>query len=144
MQLERYTRQIYLKGFGPEAQQKLQDAKVLVVGAGGLGVPVLQYLTGMGVGTIGIVDGDTVSLSNLNRQVLYGDLDIGKPKVEVATTKLLQQNASINIIPFYKHLSPTNALDIIKDFNLIIDATDNFSARYLINDACVILNKPFI
>jgi molybdopterin/thiamine biosynthesis adenylyltransferase/rhodanese-related sulfurtransferase len=141
---ERYSRQTNLKGFGTVAQQKLQKAKVLVVGAGGLGVPALQYLAGMGVGTLGIVDGDTVSATNLNRQILYYESEIGMPKTEVAFAKLHQQNPSIYIKPFSVFLSVDNALDIIQQFDLVIDATDNFSARYLINDACVILGKPFI
>jgi len=141
---ERYSRQINLQGFGAEAQQKLQQAKVLVAGAGGLGIPVLQYLCAMGVGTIGIADGDVVSISNLNRQVMYTENDAGKPKVEIAIAKLSEQNPSINLLPFYQFLSVDNVLEIVKEFDVIIDATDNFSVRYLINDACVILNKPFV
>jgi adenylyltransferase/sulfurtransferase len=141
---ERYNRQINLRQFGQKAQEKLQSTKVLVVGAGGLGVPVLQYFAGMGVGTIGIVDGDVVSASNLNRQVLYAEQDVGKPKVEAAAEKLALQNSSITINTFYTNLTVENALDIVAGFDLVIDATDNFSARYLINDACVILNTPFV
>jgi molybdopterin/thiamine biosynthesis adenylyltransferase/rhodanese-related sulfurtransferase len=142
--LERYQRQLQLKGFGYEAQEKLSNAKVLVVGAGGLGIPALQYLASMGVGTIGIVDGDIISISNLNRQVLYTEVESGTPKVEVAKQKLSIQNPAITIHSYYTFLTRDNALEIISSYNLVIDATDNFSARYLINDACVILNKPFV
>lgn len=141
---DRYSRQINLKGFGSVAQEKLQNAKVLVVGAGGLGVPALQYLAGMGVGTIGIVDGDTVSFTNLNRQILYYESEVGMLKADVASKKLSQQNPSITIKPFPVFLTVSNAIEIIQQFDLVIDATDNFSVRYLINDACVLLNKPFI
>lgn len=141
---ERYIRQVQLPGFGQQAQQKLSGSRVLVIGAGGLGVPVLQYLTGMGTGTIGIADGDTISLSNLHRQVLYSQSEIGLPKVEVATGKLSGLNPSVIIHPYNFFITVNNALELIRDYDLVIDATDNFSARYLINDACVILNKPFI
>jgi adenylyltransferase/sulfurtransferase len=141
---QRYIRQIQLKGFGAAAQQKLRVAKVLVVGAGGLGVPVLQYLTGMGIGTIGIVDGDTIGLSNLHRQVLYNEAEVGSLKAEVAVTKLSAINTEAVFMVYPELLTVDNALNIIKDFDLVIDATDNFATRYLINDACVILNKPFV
>jgi len=141
---ERYSRQTQLASFGKAAQQKLQQAKVLVVGAGGLGVPVLQYLAGMGVGTIGIIDNDRVSLTNLQRQVLYFETDIGKPKVEVATQKLSQLNSTISLTPYFTKLTVQNALGIIQNYDVVIDATDTFEARYLINDACVILGKPFV
>ncbi|GEO09581.1 HesA/MoeB/ThiF family protein [Segetibacter aerophilus] len=141
---ERYSRQINLKGFGAEAQEKLQTSKVLVVGAGGLGVPALLYLAGMGVGTIGVVDGDTIGITNLNRQVLYYESEVGMSKAAVAAKKLAQQNPSIRINLIEVFLSVDNALGIIEEYDVVIDATDNFSARYLINDACVILGKPFI
>lgn len=140
----RYTRQINLPGFGPEAQQKLAAAKVLIVGAGGLGVPALQYLCAMGVGTIGIVDDDLVNLHNLHRQVLYTTADVGRTKVEVAAERLLALNPSVNVQPFDVRLKRDNALPLIEGFDLVIDGTDNFATRYLINDACVILGKPFV
>lgn len=140
----RYLRQIQLSNFGPEAQQKLANASVLVVGAGGLGVPVLQYLTAMGVGKIGIVDGDIISISNLQRQVLYFENEVGKAKVNVAAEKLSAQNPLVHIEVYPEMLAPVNALEILKDYDVIVDATDNFSARYLINDACVMLKKPFV
>lgn len=141
---DRYSRQLRLKGFGPGAQQKLAAAKVLVIGAGGLGVPVLQYLAGMGVGTIGIVDDDVVSLSNLHRQVLYRWEDIGQPKVLMARLSLQKLNSNISIQPFQQRLVADYALSILSDFDIVVDATDNFATRYLINDACVILQKPFV
>ncbi|HEX8460317.1 MAG TPA: HesA/MoeB/ThiF family protein [Segetibacter sp.] len=142
--VDRYNRQTNLAGFGNAGQQKLLQSKVLVVGAGGLGVPVLQYLTAMGVGTIGIADGDVVSLSNLNRQVLYAEDDIGKPKVEVAAAKLSLLNSSVEIIPVESNVSVKNAIELFEQYDVVIDATDNIATRYLINDACVIVGKPFI
>lgn len=144
MDLNRYQRQLQLPGFGTEGQQKLANAKVLVIGAGGLGVPVLQYLTGMGVGTLGIVDADQVSLSNLHRQVIYTPADVGQLKVDCCVEKLKKQNQDVQFHTYPLFLSPDNALEIVKDYDLVVDATDNFDARYLINDACVILNKPFV
>lgn len=141
---ERYQRQIQLKGFGETGQQKLLRAKVLVIGAGGLGCPALQYLAAAGVGTIGIVDDDNVSLNNLHRQILYSVNDIGLPKVESAASVLRKLNPEINIIPFYQRLTVKNALETIQSFEIIIDGTDNFSTRYMINDACVLLDKPLI
>ncbi|MFD1754005.1 ThiF family adenylyltransferase [Rufibacter sediminis] len=140
----RYSRQLQLPGFGPEAQQKLRAARVLVVGAGGLGVPVLQYLAGMGIGTLGIVDGDTISLTNLHRQVLYGTAEVGQLKVTVAVQKLSLLNPEIRLVPYPTHLTPQNAREILESYDLVIDATDNFEARYLINDACVLMGKPFV
>ncbi|KGO91108.1 ThiF family adenylyltransferase [Flavobacterium subsaxonicum] len=140
----RYARHYSLRDFGAEAQQKLADAKVLVIGAGGLGCPVLQYLTAAGVGTIGLVDDDVVSLSNLQRQVLYTTNDVGRAKAAVAALKLQQLNPDITINSFKMLVNSTNALELIADYDVIIDCTDNFAARYLINDACVLLNKPLI
>ncbi len=141
---ERYKRQLQLPGFGPDAQQKLVNAKVLVIGAGGLGVPVLQYLTGMGIGTLGIIDGDLIEHSNLHRQVLYTSEEVGLPKALAAEKKLSLLNNLVNILCYPVYLTPENALDIIRKFDIVVDATDNFSARYLINDSCVILGRPFI
>lgn len=144
MDPNRYQRQLQLPGFGEKGQDKLRQAKVLVIGAGGLGVPVLQYLTAMGVGTIGIVDADVVSLSNLHRQVIYSEKQVGKLKVDCCVARLREQNPDILLNPIPVYLSPENALSIVKDYDIVVDATDNFNARYLINDACVILGKPFI
>ena len=140
----RYTRQTILKGFGIEGQQKLAEAKVLVVGAGGLGVPVLTYLNAMGVGTIGIMDNDVVSRTNLHRQVLYSESDVGESKVIAALEKLKAQNPDTKIVAYNSFLTTTNALEIIVDYDMVVDASDNFPTRYLVNDACVILKKPFV
>ena len=141
---ERYHRQIILPEFGEEGQQKLIFAKVLVIGAGGLGCPALQYLTAAGIGTIGIVDDDVVALNNLHRQVLYSVNDIGLSKAERATQILQQLNPEIKIIAYNERLTTQNALSLIDEFDIIIDGTDNFSTRYMINDACVLLNKPLV
>ena len=141
---ERYHRQIILPELGEEGQQKLIGAKVLVIGAGGLGCPVLQYLAAAGIGTIGIVDDDIVSLNNLHRQVLYSVNDIGLSKAERASSILQKLNPEISIIPYNERLINHNALTLIDAFDVIVDGTDNFSTRYLINDACVMLNKPLV
>lgn len=143
-QEERYIRQLQLPGFGSLAQQKLLRSKILVIGAGGLGVPALQYLAGMGAGTIGIADGDLISLSNLHRQVMYWQSEVGLPKALVAAKKLSEINPSISVKSYNTYINPDNALAIIEKYDLVIDATDNFGSRYLINDACVLLGKPFI
>jgi molybdopterin/thiamine biosynthesis adenylyltransferase/rhodanese-related sulfurtransferase len=140
----RYNRQTQLYNFGEAAQQKLHNAKVLVVGAGGLGVPVLQYLTGMGVGTLGMIDIDTISLTNLHRQVLYTESEVGQSKVLTALNKLQALNQEVKFQVYNEAITPQNALPIIVQYDVVIDATDNFSARYLLNDACVILDKPLI
>jgi len=141
---QRYIRQTTLKDFGPQAQQKLQNARILVIGLGGLGIPVLQYLNAMGVGTLGLIEQDVIEITNLQRQVLYGESDIGKNKLEVALQKLKGQNSTTNFKAYDTYLTRNNALEIISDFDLVVDASDNFPTRYLVNDACVILNKPFI
>jgi adenylyltransferase/sulfurtransferase len=140
----RYQRQISLKEFGEQGQQKLQQAKVLVVGAGGLGCPALQYLTAAGVGLIGIVDHDCVELSNLQRQILYTTEDVGRPKVEVAAKRLIALNPDTKFQTYNVRITNANALEMIKDFDLVIDGSDNFSTRYLVNDACVLLDKPLV
>ncbi|MET0635665.1 MAG: HesA/MoeB/ThiF family protein [Chitinophagaceae bacterium] len=141
---DRYNRQLILKGFGPKAQQSLALARVLIVGAGGLGCPALLYLTAAGVGTIGIVDHDEISLSNLHRQVLYTTEEIGLLKVEVATKKLMALNPSVTINPYPFQLDNINAVDLLSQYDFIIDGTDNFSSRYLINDVCTFLKKPLV
>lgn len=142
--LEKYQRQIILKELGETGQQKLLDAKVLVVGAGGLGCPILQYLTAAGIGTIGIVDDDIVSIHNLHRQPLYGPDDVGASKVVVAAAVLQKQNPDVLFEVFNQRLSSANALDILGRFDIIVDGTDNFATRYLVNDACVLLGKPLV
>jgi sulfur-carrier protein adenylyltransferase/sulfurtransferase len=141
-ELARYNRHIIIPGFGIEAQQKLKAAKVLVIGSGGLGSPVLLYLAAAGVGTIGIVDFDVVDDSNLQRQVLFGVNEIGKPKVEAARRRLEALNPYIKLNIYNTHLNSGNALDIVKDYDVIADGTDNFPTRYLVNDASVLLGKP--
>lgn len=141
---ERYSRHLNLKGFGLEAQQKLQQAKVLVIGAGGLGCPVLQYLAAAGVGTIGIADADIVSLSNLQRQVLYTVDDLGLLKAQQAAERLRRLNPEILIHAHIQKVDTTNALELIGKYDLVVDGTDNFASRYLINDACVLLGKPLV
>jgi len=143
-ELARYNRHIIIPDFGLEAQKKLKAAKVLVVGSGGLGSPVLLYLAAAGIGTIGIVDFDVVDDSNLQRQVLFGVNEIGKPKVEAAKQRLQALNPHIQFILYNTQLTSQNALDIIKDYDLVADGTDNFPTRYLVNDACVLLGKPNI
>lgn len=144
MNRERYIRQTVLAGFGQKGQEKLANGKVLVIGAGGLGVPVLTYLNAMGVGTLGIVDNDKVALTNLHRQVLYGDKDIGTSKVDVAKKMLARQNPNTQIRVHKTFLNKDNALGIIVDYDVIVDASDNFPTRYLVNDACVLLKKPLV
>lgn len=141
---ERYHRQIILPEFGEAGQQKLLKAKVLVIGAGGLGCPALQYLTAAGVGTIGIVDDDVVALNNLHRQVLYSVNDIGLSKAERAADILRQLNPTIKISAYNERLTTQNTLTLFDEFDIIIDGTDNFSTRYMINDACVLLNKSLV
>jgi molybdopterin/thiamine biosynthesis adenylyltransferase/rhodanese-related sulfurtransferase len=143
-ELARYNRHIIIPEFGLEAQQKLKAAKVLIVGSGGLGSPALLYLAAAGVGTIGIVDFDVVDDSNLQRQVLFGVEAVGKPKVEAAKARLQALNPHINLVLYNTQLTSQNALDILKDYDLVADGTDNFPTRYLVNDAAVLLGKPNI
>lgn len=140
-ELQRYARHFALPNFGQAAQQRLKNARVLVVGAGGLGSPVLLYLAAAGVGNIGIVDFDKVEESNLQRQVLFTVEDVGLAKAEIAKRRLLQLNPYLNIDVFPVALTADNALDIIKDYDIVADGTDNFPTRYLVNDACVLLEK---
>ncbi len=140
-ELERYSRHLIIPEFNIKGQTKLKNAKVLVVGTGGLGSPLLQYLTAAGVGTIGIVDFDTVDESNLQRQVLFTVKDVGRPKVEVAKERLEMQNPYVTFKTYNTHLNSDNALDIIKGYDVVADGTDNFPTRYLVNDACVLLGK---
>lgn len=141
---ERYQRQMILKNFGEAGQQKLLHAKVLVIGAGGLGCPALQYLTAAGIGTIGIADDDVVTLSNLHRQILYSVNDIGLSKAARATAVLQNINPEINIIAYAERLTPQNTLSVMEGYDIIIDGTDNFSTRYMINDACVLADKTLV
>ena len=138
----RYSRHLNLPDFGIPTQEKLKRAKVLVVGTGGLGAPLLQYLTAVGVGTIGVVDFDVIDESNLQRQVLFGMEDIGKFKTKVAITKLRAQNPFVHFIEYNLKLDASNALEIISNYDVVADGTDNFPTRYLVNDACVLTGKP--
>ena len=140
----RYQRQTTLKEFGEIGQKKLSISKVLVIGAGGLGCPALQYLAGAGIGFLGLVDHDIVSLSNLHRQILYSTDDVGLSKALRAADILRALNPEIDIIAYNEQLNPTNAINIIRQFDIVLDGTDNFASRYLINDACVLTNKPLI
>ena len=143
-EFHRYSRQILLPSFGEEGQQKLKKASVLVIGAGGLGAPVLQYLTAAGVGKIGIIDFDKIDVSNLQRQVLFSVDEIGKSKATIAAERLTKLNPLIEIKTFTEPISSTNAKGIISDFDIVVDGTDNLPTRYLVNDACVFLNKALI
>jgi sulfur-carrier protein adenylyltransferase/sulfurtransferase len=143
-EIARYQRHLLLPEIGAEGQEKLKKARVLVVGAGGLGCPVLQYLCAAGVGTIGIVDADVVELSNLQRQVLFNQDDIGKPKADLAAEKLGRQNPFVKFNVHRLRLDKTNALDIIREYDLVVDGSDNFATRYMVSDACVLLQKPLV
>lgn len=142
-QLERYSRHIILKEVGVKGQKKLLNGKVLIIGAGGLGAPAALYLAAAGVGTIGIADADEVDLSNLQRQVIHTTADIGKPKVESARETMEAINPDVKVVTYHEFISADNILDIIKDYDFILDGTDNFPAKFLINDACVMAGKPF-
>jgi sulfur-carrier protein adenylyltransferase/sulfurtransferase len=143
-ELRRFKKQIMLPEIGVAGQEKIRRAKVLVVGAGGLGCPVLQYLAAAGVGKIGILEFDMVDESNLQRQVLYGSGDVGKLKSIIAKNRIEQLSLKGDTEIFNLRLVASNALRILKDFDVVVDATDNFDARYIINDACVILGKPMV
>ena len=143
-QLSRYSRQIILEEMGVTGQRRLLDSKVLVVGAGGLGSPVSLYLAAAGIGTLGIVDGDRVDLSNLHRQIIHYTQDIGRPKTETAQRTLGAVNPDVNVVPYQTVLTSENAMDIIAGYDLVVNGSDNFPTRYLVNDACVLLGRPLI
>ena len=140
----RYGCQVVLPGFGLQSQLKLQQAKVLVVGAGGLGCPATQYLAAAGIGTLGIADFDVVSLSNLHRQILYTPAEVGLKKAVVACAKLAQQNPQIAMVVHDVKITPTNVFTVIGTYDIVVDCTDNFETRYLLNDACVLHGKPVV
>lgn len=142
-QLERYSRHILLKDVGVEGQEKIMDAKVFVIGAGGLGAPVALYLAAAGIGTIGIADFDVVDLSNLQRQVIHFTADVGRLKVESAATKMRAINPDIKVNAINEMVMANNIRQMIRDYDFIIDGTDNFAAKFLINDACVMESKPY-
>ncbi len=143
-ELQRYNRQMLMPEFGIAGQEKLKNAKVLVIGCGGLGSPILLYLTAAGVGTLGIVENDTVDVSNLQRQILYSSLSVGYDKISETAKRLSALNPLVKINQYPTRLSAENALKIIENYDIVVDGTDNFPTRYLVNDACVLLNKPFV
>ena len=141
-EIRRYARHLILPEVGLEGQKKLKAARVLAVGAGGLGSPLALYLAAAGVGTIGLVDFDVVDESNLHRQVLFSTADVGRPKLVAAAERLRGMNPNVRILPFEERLTSANALGIVRDFDVVADGTDNFPTRYLVNDACVLTGKP--
>ncbi|EWM13890.1 MULTISPECIES: adenylyltransferase/sulfurtransferase MoeZ [unclassified Kutzneria] len=143
-EVERYSRHLIIPDVGVDGQKRLKNAKVLVVGAGGLGSPALLYLAAAGVGTLGIVEFDVVDESNLQRQVIHGQSDVGRPKAESARDSIAEINPFVKVILHQTHLNSENALDVFRDYDLILDGTDNFATRYLVNDAAVLLGKPYV
>jgi molybdopterin/thiamine biosynthesis adenylyltransferase len=142
-QLERYSRHILLKEIGMKGQMKLLNGSVLIIGAGGLGSPIALYLAAAGVGKIGIADADVVDRSNLQRQVIHTTADLGRPKAISAAEKMKAINPDIEVVPYTEMVTSRNILDIIRDYDFVLDGTDNFPAKFLINDACVMADKPF-
>jgi adenylyltransferase/sulfurtransferase len=143
-EIKRYSKQILLPGIGMKGQELLKNARVLVVGAGGLGCPALQYLAAAGVGSIGVVDFDVVDETNLQRQVLFTMDDIGRPKAIIAAERISKLNPFIQLETVNRKLETDNAAELISRYDIIVDCSDNFETRYLINDACVLLDKPFV
>jgi molybdopterin/thiamine biosynthesis adenylyltransferase/rhodanese-related sulfurtransferase len=141
-ELARYSRHLILPDVGVEGQKRLKAARVLLVGAGGLGSPLALYLSAAGVGTLGIVDFDKVDVTNLQRQVVHGTADVGRSKIDSAAERIYDINPYVNVERFETRLTSDNALEIIREFDIVVDGTDNFPTRYLVNDACVILGKP--
>lgn len=142
--MNRFERQVILPGFGIDGQAKLRNSSVLVVGAGGLGCPILLYLAAAGVGKIGVADGDKVALSNLNRQVLFGEKELGKNKAEAASRYFQEKYSDIKWEVYPEFITTENAQELISGYDLVIDGSDNFPTRYLVNDACVLLGKPLV
>jgi molybdopterin/thiamine biosynthesis adenylyltransferase len=142
-QIARYRRHILLEEVGVEGQEKICRGRVLIIGAGGLGSPVALYLAAAGVGTIGIIDGDTVDVSNLQRQVIHFTEDVGKAKTLSAKEKINRLNPDVEVVTYQTVFTAANAFEIIRDYDFVVDATDNFPAKFLINDACVLAGKPF-
>ncbi len=141
-EIRRYSRHLSLPEVGLEGQRKIRSASVLCIGAGGLGSPVAMYLAAAGIGRLGIVDFDSVDLSNLQRQVLHGSPDVGRPKTESAADSLRRLNPNVQVVPYETRLTSENALEIVGSYDIVVDGTDNFPTRYLANDACVLLRKP--
>ncbi len=143
-QFHRYARNMILDEIGEEGQEKLLDARVLVIGAGGLGAPLILYLAAAGIGTIGIIDDDTVDMTNLQRQVVHVTERVGQPKVTSAATTVAALNPDVRVVPYEARLTAANATEVIGAFDLVADGSDNFATRYLLNDACYLLDKPLI
>ena len=143
-QVKRYSRHIIMASVGSKGQRKLLQSKVLIIGAGGLGSPSAVYLTLAGVGTVGIVDFDTVDVSNLQRQILHHDSDVGRPKVVSAKETLKSFNPDVNVVTHETRLTSENAMEIISQYDVVVNGADNFPARYLVNDACYLLGKPLV
>ena len=143
-EIQRYKRHLVLREVGGQGQQKLKDARVLVIGAGGLGSPVLLYLAAAGVGTLGIIDDDTVSLSNLQRQIVHDTPHVGAPKVDSAREAIGRLNPHVNVVTHKARLTAANALEILAQYDIIADGSDNFATRYLVNDACYLAKKPLV
>ena len=143
-EIERYARHLVLSDVGGPGQARLKAARVLVIGAGGLGAPLIQYLAAAGIGTIGIVDDDTVSLSNLQRQVIHGTPDIGRPKVESAAQAVARLNPHVIVEPHDLRLNPDNARDLVAAYDLVADGCDNFETRYAVADACEVVGRPLV
>jgi len=143
-ELERYQRHILLKDVGGAGQAKLGKARVLVIGAGGLGTPALMYLAAAGIGTLGVIDDDVVDLSNLQRQVIHATADIGRPKTESAAACIARLNPNVNVNCHQARLDAHNAMDLVAEYDLVLDGSDNFETRYLVNDTCYFAKKPLI
>ncbi|MCX6404598.1 MAG: ThiF family adenylyltransferase, partial [Actinobacteria bacterium] len=143
-EVRRYSRHIIIPDVGMDGQKRLKNARVLCIGAGGLGSPALMYLAAAGVGTIGIVEFDVVDESNLQRQIIHGHSDIGRPKAQSAADSVREINPYVQVNIHELRLDSTNVMDLFSQYDLIVDGTDNFATRYLVNDACVLLNKPYV
>ncbi len=144
MKEDRYHRQLLLEEIGEPGQAKIRNAKVLLVGVGGLGSPIATYLTGAGIGTLGLIDDDVVSITNLHRQVLYSEEEVGLPKAECAKRRLHSLNHEVNIIAYPERLTRENAEDLISQYDLVIDGMDNFATRFIVSDVCEALHKPYV
>jgi molybdopterin/thiamine biosynthesis adenylyltransferase len=143
-QLERYSRHLVLSEIGPAGQRKMLESRVLVLGVGGLGSPVAMYLTASGIGTVGVIDGDRVDLSNLQRQIIHPDAAVGRPKADVAAERARELNPDVEVVAHALQLTRDNAMEIFAEYDLIVDGTDNFQTRYLANDAAYLLGKPLV
>lgn len=143
-QLQRYSRHIILPEVGGKGQKKILNAKVFIVGAGGLGCPVGYYLAAAGVGTIGMIDNDTVEISNLQRQIAHSVNTLGKPKIDSAKATFEALNPDVNVVGIQDRITKDNIMELIKDYDIVVDGSDNFPTRYLVNDACVLLKKPLV